>query len=474
MRAFNRLALRLRLTLAFAGVMAVVLAATGTFLYVRLGNDLDATINQGLRSRVGDVTALVKQADSGLTDAGRSPLTEQGESLAQILTLAGVVLDSTPGLHTTPLLDATEIARSANQTLTVERASTPAGDDPVRLLATGVRAQGQDLVVVVGTSLENRREAARNLAGLLLLGGPIALLLASAAGYGLAAAALRPVDRMRRQADAIQAAKPGERLEVPAANDEIGRLGSTLNAMLDRLEAAFARERTFVSDASHELRTPLAILKTELELALRAQRTPAEREDALRSAAEETDRLVQLAEDLLVIARTDQGRLPIRREPVDVAEALHATVTRFERRARDAHVAVTVDAAPGLTLPADDLRLQQALGNLLDNSLRHAARSVELRADAAPGWVTLSVIDDGDGFPDEFLDSAFERFTRSDASRGRSGGGAGLGLAIVRAIATVHGGTVGAANAAHGGAIVWLKLPDHEGEDERAATAKST
>ena len=172
-------------------------------------------------------------------------------------------------------------------------------------------------------------DALRNLAGTLLIGGPIALLLASLAGYGAAAAALRPVERMRRRAAEIQAAEPGTRLPVGPADDEIGRLGETLNLMLERLEAAFARERTFVADASHELRTPLAILKAELELALREGRSVEELEAALRSAAEETDRLVQLAEDLLVIARVEQGRLPIR-----------ADAARREGRGRSRRAAV--------------------------------------------------------------------------------------------------------------------------------------
>jgi two-component system OmpR family sensor kinase len=226
--------------------------------------------------------------------------------------------------------------------------------------------------------------------------------------------------------------------------------------MLERLEAAFARERTFVSDASHELRTPLAILKIELELALREGRTVDQLEAALRSAAQETDRLSQLAEDLLVIARADQGGLAIRRDKVGAAELLGSVRERFGSRAAAQGVHVDVVAPDSLALTADRLRLEQALGNLLDNALRHSGRRIQLAAEPVGDRVELHVRDNGAGFPEDFIDSAFERFTRADAARG--GGGAGLGLAIVAVVAEAHGGAVGACNRPTGGADVWLAL----------------
>ncbi len=309
----TRMPVRLRLTAAFAGAMAVVLLATGLFVYLRLGAELDATIDQGLRSRAGDVIALLQGAGSELATADRSPLTEQGESLAQVLDPAGRVVEAPPALRSAPLLTPAEARRAARATLVVERERAPGTDDPVRLLAAPVRARDRELVVVVGSAIDDRRDALRNLGALLLIGGPVALLLASLAGYAVAAGALRPVEAMRRRARAIQSADIGERLPVPATRDEIALLGETLNGMLDRLEAAFQRERSFVADASHELRTPLAILKAELELALRQERSVGELEETVRSAGEETDRLSQLTEDLLVIARSDQGRLPMGR-----------------------------------------------------------------------------------------------------------------------------------------------------------------
>jgi signal transduction histidine kinase len=261
---------------------------------------------------------------------------------------------------------------------------------------------------------------------------------------------------MRRRAAAVSAAETGERLPVPLANDEIGRLGRTLNEMLSRLEAAFARERAFVSDASHELRTPLAILRTELELALRGEHTRQELEDALQSAAEETDRLSNLAEDLLVIARSDQGRLPVRIEDLDAGELLVRVAGRFQTRARVEGRPLHPDPAPGVTVRADPARLEQALANLVDNALSYGDGTVELTALAHNGAVEIHVRDEGPGFPPAFLPRAFERFTRADEARSR--GGTGLGLAIASAIALAHGGSAHAANR-EAGADVWIAIP---------------
>jgi signal transduction histidine kinase len=205
------------------------------------------------------------------------------------------------------------------------------------------------------------------------------------------------------------------------------------------------------------MRTPLAILRTELELALRGPRDVEQLEAAIRSAAEETDRLSALAEDLLVIARLDQGRLELRAGELDAHDLLSAVAARFEARGREAGRALRAGGEARIPLRGDALRLEQAVGNLVDNALRHGAGDVELRAVARDGLIELHVTDDGPGFAPEFIPHAFERFARADGARSR--GGTGLGLAIAEAIAASHGGTAGAANRAGGGADVWIELP---------------
>jgi two-component system, OmpR family, sensor kinase len=245
-----------------------------------------------------------------------------------------------------------------------------------------------------------------------------------------------------------------ERLPLPPARDEIRRLGETLNEMLDRLRGAFERERRFVADASHELRTPIAVAKAELEAALRARDCGPEARAALVAAVAECDRLAQLAEDLLVIARAGEEGLPVRCERLRARATLAGVRDRFADRAAELGRAIHVDAPDGVELWADPLRMRQALGNLVDNALRHGAGDVTLTARPASTGVELLVTDAGAGFG-ELGEQAFERFARGDESR--TGGGAGLGLAIVRTIAEAHGGT--AAIVPGEGATVRLWLP---------------
>lgn len=437
--------------------MAVVLAAVALVLYLRFESQLDETFNQGLRSRAGDISALMQRSDTGLSDPGGSVLVERGESFAQILSSDGTVVDASAALARAPLLGRDRLRRARDKTIVVERPNPFEPAERARLLATPVRVRGEERIVIVGAGIDDRNSALHNLALLLAIGMPVALLLAAVAGYGFVTAALRPVEAMRRKAAQVSEHEPGERLPVGETDDEIARLGTTLNAMLARLEAAFARERTFVADASHELRTPLAILKTELELALRRGRTPQELRAALQSAAEETDRLAQLAEALLVMARSDEGGLALQRSTVRTDKLLDGVRARYELRLRDSGRAVVVDDGRAAQVSADPQRLQQALDNLVENALRHGAGDIRLASQTRDGHVELHVRDAGDGFPDDFVDEAFERFTRADQARGR--GGSGLGLAIVRVIARAHGGEAHAANDPGGGADVWIELP---------------
>jgi two-component system, OmpR family, sensor kinase len=453
----RRLPIRLRVTLAFAAAMAVVLAAVGVFLYSQLGARLDESVDEGLRSRASEVTSLVEAA-GGALGSGGSDLVEQEESFAQVLSAEGRVLDSTPQLAGEPVLSPAELDRAVAEPSFFERDSLPGLDPPVRLLAAPVDSGDGEAVAVVGATLEDRDEALDSLAALLLIGGPAALLLASGVGYGVAAAALRPVEAMRRRAATISAREPGERLPVSDAGDELTRLGETLNAMLARLESALERERRFVDDASHELRTPLALHRTELELALRHANSEAELREAIASSIEESDRVIQLAEDLLVIARSEKGELVVSREPEPV-EALFATVReRFNARAEESGRELLVEGTDGLEVEGDRLRLEQALTNMVDNALRHGEGEIRLWARGEDARVELHVSDSGSGFPPDFLPRAFERFSRADVGRPR--GGTGLGLAIVETIALAHGGAAGARNEpGSGGADVWIEIP---------------
>ena len=448
----SRLPIRIRVTLAFAAAMALLLAGLGVFVYSQVESQLDETIDQGLRDRIAEATTVVASSDPDELREGRL-LAEGEESFGQILTSEGAVLDTTRQLGDRPALGPADLRAASAGPVYVEREL----GDPARLLAAPVSAEGRELIVVVGAALDDRDEALSSLAAVLAIGGPIALLLASLAGYAAATAALRPVESMRRRAAEISADRPDERLPVGGADDELRRLGETLNAMLVRLEGALERERRFVDDASHELRTPLALHKTELELALRYSHEPEELRAAISSAVAEVDRLIRLAEDLLLVARSDKGRLALRPERLDLRATLEAVRERFAARAAESGRTLEIGEVDTPDLEADRLRIEQALANLVENALRHGDGPVALWAERRNGAVRLHVTDEGAGFPPGFAERAFDRFSRGDGARG--GGGAGLGLAIAAAIAEAHRGSAGAAAREPAGLDAWIELP---------------
>lgn len=447
-----RLSLRARVTLASAGLLALILAATGAFVYLRLESDLMASVDESLSAWASSLLPGVAASGVTIVDTVDVPAGAD-EAVAQVLDPG----DQTPADPEHPwLLQPAELANIDGPMFFDRELSVWGEPEPSRILATPTE---DGLVLVVAVPVDDQRDALTRLSALLWIGGPLALALTVGVTWLLVGATLRPVESMREEAAAISASEPGRRLPVPTTGDEVARLGETLNRMLERLEEASERERRFVDDASHELRTPLANLKAELDLALRRSRTPEELERALRSASEESDRLARLADDLLVLARADRGRLPVRRERVEIARAVAGSVEAFAVPAGDRGVAIEVRVAPGLRAEVDELRLRQALGNLLENALRHTPRGgrVTIEAEQRDGALRVEVRDTGEGFPPGSLPGVFEAFARPDASR--SDGGAGLGLAIVRAVAEAHGGVVEASNAPGGGAAVVLTIP---------------
>ncbi len=448
----RRLPFRVRLTLGFAAVMVVLFGGLALLLHERFAASLDQSIDRSLRTHSTDLATLVRRARE------LPELPESGGGFAQILDPgSGRVLDATPG-HARPLLGRKQLQLAATGSLVVNQS------DDARLMARPLATQPPS-VLVVGSSLSERNRALTTLSELLFIGGPVALVLTCLAGYGLAAWALAPVESMSARAALISGAPQGERLPVPEANDELHRLGETLNAMLSRLEDALARERAFVADAGHELRTPLSILRLELELALASDSPREELQARLRSVAEEVDRLVGLAQDLLVIARAEQGRLPLEKRPVEVRQLLGAVAARFAAAASSEGRVVRVEDSHGIEVEADPARLEQAVTNLVSNALRHGDGSVVVTAEELGADVELHVLDEGKGFPSDFLPRAFERFSRADPAR--SGRGAGLGLSIVQVIAEAHGGRACVRNRETGGADVWLELPGISRMDQR-------
>jgi two-component system OmpR family sensor kinase len=472
---FRQIPIRLRLTAGFAAAMAVIIVAFGAILYAAMADVLLDEIDTGLRFRAATVAAeLPGPPRLGPAAPG---LIEHREAFAQVLGPDGIVLGTSQGLAG-PLMDAARVRAIRSQVFSYE--NVPGVEAGARLFTLPVIRDGRRYLVIVGSSLSDRADALRMIERFFLLGGPVALAIACSVGWILAGTGLRPVDRMRRQAAAISAAGAGQRLSVPPADDEVGRLARTLNGMLGRIDDAALAERRFLDNASHELRTPLTALKAELDLARSRPRTAADLAAVVDSASEETDRLVRMADDLLVLARAGQGRLGVQPEETPVRELLDASAAMFARRAAAAAITIEV-TAPEATAWLDRARIRQAVDNLIDNALRYAQTTITMQAVVDNGTVTIAVSDDGPGLPpgsrqheaDVGAFAAFERSASNEADgRPDESGGAGLGLAIVRMITEGHAGHVSAANRPAGGLTVQLILPDGRHPSQPTADAR--
>jgi two-component system, OmpR family, sensor kinase len=441
-----RLPIRTRLTLVFAGLSLIVLTVAGAALLIGFRAELDRAINQGLLARLE-----AAQADP-VAEIAAIPVGE--DAFAQLVRPDGTV-ESSSNLPSEPLLPSAVLVSIHGQAYFDRGVRTVEDRVAARLLAVAL-PDGSHLIV--GIDIDDQREVVARLTVLVVVGGPIVLLALSVLGWILAGAALRPVEELRSKAAAISLSEPDRRLPVPDTGDELQRLTETLNAMLDRVHDALDRERRLVDEASHELRTPLGVLKAEVDLALRGPRSKEELEGALRSIAQETERLRRLTQDLLVLARSDHGRLPVHRADVDVSSVIERVVAEFDDRATGEGVSLRISGSNVLA-KVDADRVRQAVENLVDNGLRHAGRGgvVEVRADRDGDLLRIVVTDSGPGFDGDVLERAFEPFARADG--GRQGDGAGLGLTIVRAVAEAHGGSATARNLEGGGATVSLELP---------------
>ncbi|MER5389747.1 ATP-binding protein [Saccharopolyspora sp. NPDC002686] len=435
----SRWSLRLRLTAAFTLTMALILTAAAIGTVVNSRASLDESITESLQYRLRDVQSAADELAPVLT-SGR-------DTAEQVLDAEGKVVASSGGDQ--PLLTPSEFAAAQRGPIIVEHPGAGALTGPVRVAA----GPAEPRVAVAAVSLADRDAAAADLAQELAVAFPLVLVAAAVGAYLLTGAALRPVERMRARAASITAENPEQRLPVPESRDEISRLGNTFNDLLGRLHAALDRERQFVADASHELRTPLSVLTTELELALRRPRTQDELTAALRSALGETERLSQLAHDLLLLARAERTGGGAQASIVELCPLLTSVVDRL-RVLADVHV----DCPPGLTARGNPDDLQRAVSNLLDNAVQHGSAPIAVRAqDLRDGNAVIEVRDHGPGLDPELLPHIFDRFTRADTAR--TSGGTGLGLAITAALVHRNGGSVTAANAADGGAVFTITLP---------------
>jgi two-component system OmpR family sensor kinase len=455
--------IRLRLTLVVAATTIALVAIAWMLGPRALRASLVDAIDEDLVGRVMPIVRAVTDTDDDTVDVGdlRDEVNAVPESFAQILNPSGRVLAASPGLENRPLVPAPVLAGLADGPVSLEQPLPGDTGEQVRLLAVPATRPDGRYAVVVGSSLATTEAALDRVRTGVGVGGVAVVLLASLGAWLLAGAALRPVERLRAAVAAVPPDQPGRTLHVPATRDELAALARTMNQLLGRISQALGRERRLIADASHELRSPLAVLRTELELASHPARGRAELAESVSHAAREADRVARLADDLLFLARTDQGGPIVHPVRQPLQPILAGAVTAAAGRAAARDVRLDLEVEQSLDAPIDPDRLRQAADNLLDNALRVAPQgsAVRVRAERRDGMVAVAVSDAGPGFPADFLAHAFERFRRADPARTREHGGAGLGLAIVEAIARGHRGRAEVANLPDGGAEVRLLLP---------------
>jgi two-component system, OmpR family, sensor kinase len=401
--------LRLRLAVAFAAVAAAVFALGGWAFATRLSSAQLSTIDSQLTVQLTQAGRYLPAGSAAGAAAASSPA-PLGEYVVQVIDPRGQVRGASPDTRTVALVTADQLRQARDGRISV---TATVDEDGMRIAAAPL-AGHPGWVAVAGESLETYQSTQDQVARELAVGGVGFVAVAGLGAYGLARAALSPVERLRRQVAAISGGGEASSVEVPSTRDEIAALAGTMNELLGRLQAALARQRAFTADASHELRTPLAVLRGELELAARPGRTREELADAVRNAAAEAERLTRLTEDLLLLARNDEDRLSLRVECTDVRGLLESSARHAASRLAAAGLACRVDAEPGLAACLDADRIRQAIDNLVDNGLRFApGGSVIVLAARAYGTdLEIEVRDDGPGFPADFLPHAFERFRR--------------------------------------------------------------
>ncbi|MFL5884166.1 MAG: sensor histidine kinase [Thermoleophilaceae bacterium] len=468
-----RLPIRTRLTVTFVVLLALVIATLGAFVLIRLRADMTADVDRSLRSAATQIGNGYERGGAvqfySLSTSVMRVL--PADSGSQLVTANGRLARASGGdVPRAPLLTTQRLRRVLAGDHVRTTTHGPTDTEPFRIFATAVTRGSEHDALVVAASLEGIDTAVHRVLVLLLIAGPAALLAVAAGGWWLARAALRPVERLTRQAETIELDRLDERVPVPRTSDEVARLAVTLNRMLERLDRGVEEKRRLVADASHELRTPLAVMCSELDVALAYERLQPEAREVLTSTHEEVERMARTVENLLTLARADEGRLELMRRPMRLRQVADEVAADLGPVAAEKDVALSV-GGDGATVDADRERVRQVVTNLVDNAVKHSrpGGTVRVAAWRENGEAGVRVSDEGAGIPADVLPQVFDRFYRVDSARVRDTGGSGLGLAICREIATAHGGRVWAVSEEGCGSTFALVLPADPGKRSQAA-----
>ena len=442
--------LRVRAALLATLVVAIALVAAAIALVVLQRRTLTDNVDTALRLRGDDITSLLLEG----TLPEQLTVLNAEVSFVQVLDERGVVVEASANILELESLAADLPPGDSADIRTVSGVEIDIDED-FRVLTSSVESDTGDYTVVVGASLDEVNESSQSLVNNLRWGVPILVLLVAGGTFVLVGRVLSPVEGIRREVAAITGQQLQRRVPEPATDDEIGRLARTMNEMLDRLQAAQEKQERFVGDASHELRSPIASMRTQIEVDL--EHPDHERwQETMVTVHEELIRMQRLVEDLLLLARSDAQSLGGHEDLLDLDDLVLA-----ECEAQRAARAIALDASgvSAAQVRGDGAQLGRLARNLIENAARYAQAQVAVTLGESDGFAVLVVDDDGAGIPADERERVFERFTRLDSSRARDDGGAGLGLAIARAIAEAHGGSLEIRDSPAGGARFVLALP---------------
>jgi signal transduction histidine kinase len=424
-------------------VVAVVLILAAVALVLSLRGVLVREVHAAVEQQAAQA---VEQLESGAAPAAVAARGGE-EAFNQVLDETGDVVAADDVVLGQPPVAALEPGET-------RQASVPFDDDDFLVTAASAETADGAVIVLSARSLDRVGESTSALTGLLAVGLPLVLVVLGLVTWRIVGRALAPVDAVRREVDEISAAELHRRVPDPSSADEIARLAATMNRMLERLERAQKQQRRFVSDASHELRSPITVIRQHAEVALaHPDRMPAS--DLATTVRAESMRLQLMVDDLLLLARADEGTLTLQPHPIDLDDVLFDEAKRL-RSLTDLHVDTA--GVSGGRIDADPAAIRRVLRNLTDNAARHARGTVALRLAQTNGRVVLDVDDDGPGIATDDRERVLDRFVRLDDARTRDAGGAGLGLAIAAELVAAHGGDIAIDASPAGGTRVRLRF----------------
>lgn len=453
--------IRVRLTLWYVVLLAVLLAAFSAGVYAALRENLYSSLNDSIDNRAEIVAGLVTRdgvLDTSEVDIPGDPL--EGENFVRVYDASGALIfdNSTPEFSAPPDPGAVAAALAGDRS----RWHVKTAHEDLRVIAAPIENDSGVLgVVEVGLSEGDVRETLRFLLVAIAIVYPVMLIVATGGGVFLAGRALSPIDRLTRVAQSITAEDLSRRIDTSGPDDEIGRLARTFDGMIARLDESFQKQRQFTADASHELRTPLTAVKGQIEVALQRDREPGEYREVLTAVNSDVDRMVRLVGSLLALARADAGQIPLERERVSLGAVVRDGVGQVRPTAEEKSIELAAEEGPEISLMADQDLLLQLVLNLLDNALKYTPEggSVSVSWALEDGEARLRVSDSGPGIAPEHAQRVFDRFYRVDVARSRADGGTGLGLSIGRWIAEAHGGSIEVESVVGQGSEFIVRLP---------------